>query len=350
MKRNKINNSKISVIILSYNSFHQTTGPCLESIFQNGGKADFEVIVVDNGSSDDTIAHLERIQNEHTNLRCFYNGHNAGFAAGNNMGIKAARGNFLVLLNNDTIVTKGWLEKLITPLMEDETIGLIGPVTNSAGNEQAIYATGNKMQMILEQGEEWCNASKDCSFQTDLLGFFCVAMKKELPEQIGYLDESFGLGFYEDDDFCHRVQKSGLRLICREDVFIYHQGSATFQCSTRNAVKQLIKDNSKRFEQKIGKKYRPVHCRDKIIALINSDLVAIEKAGISSHLLYRMYNRLKKVKKLRPNNLLKRVLFNQKMTEIEMRLKKQRRANRKKENVSSLLECIVAGLQPCQPC
>lgn len=335
----KRNSNRTSIIILSHNHLHQTTQPCLESIFQHTGDADFEVIVVDNGSTDGTTDYLERMKNEHSNLRCLYNGYNAGFAAGNNIGIRAARGTSLVLLNNDTIVTRGWLKKLIAPLMQDETIGLIGPVTNSVGNEQRIYTAGKNIQKILDQGEEWCQASKDHFFTTDLLGFFCVAMKKELLDGIGYLDESFGVGFYEDEDFCYRVKTNGLRLICREDVFIYHQGSATFGWSSNNNIKQLVKANRKRLEQKIGKRYPSVHCRDKIIGLLHTDLVTAEKTGSSPNLLYRMYNRLKMVETLRPNNPLKRILFNQKVAEIKMRLKKSRRVNREKRKC-----VIIAGM------
>ena len=101
-----------SIIIVSHNGLLQNTGPCLESIFRNGARSDFEVIVVDNDSSDETPAYLENMMEREPRLRCVFNKSNRGFAGGNNDGLKIASGSFLILLNSDCIVTKNWIEGL----------------------------------------------------------------------------------------------------------------------------------------------------------------------------------------------------------------------------------------------
>lgn len=81
-----VNDIKASIIILSHNYLKETTLPCLESIFLNSNSIDFEVIVIDNGSSDDTVNYLQNLKKQRDNLQCLYNKKNVGFAAGNNMG------------------------------------------------------------------------------------------------------------------------------------------------------------------------------------------------------------------------------------------------------------------------
>jgi GT2 family glycosyltransferase len=97
-----------------------------------------EVIVVDNASRDGTPEYLRLAATQHENLRVILNDENRGFAAANNQGLEVARGDFLVLLNNDTAVPRGWLSSLVRHLSSDDSIGLIGPVTNQIGNEARI--------------------------------------------------------------------------------------------------------------------------------------------------------------------------------------------------------------------
>ncbi|MDB9822387.1 glycosyltransferase family 2 protein [Deltaproteobacteria bacterium] len=308
-----VNKANASIIILTHNGLKDNTIPCLNSIFMNSHDPGIEVIIVDNGSNDNTVGYLQELQEKHTNLRCVIKDKNEGYARGNNEGISAATGDYLILLNNDTIVTRGWLDKLLTPLKEDENIGLIGPVTNSVGNEQRIYTLGETVEQILAEGSAWCDFSNGKNFETELLGFFCVAMPRSLINSIGLLDESFGIGFYEDDDFCIRVKKAGYKLVCREDVFIYHRGSATFQYNSAKSNRTLMKSNKKRLEQKTGFKYNPAHPRDQILRLILRDLKTAEEFNNFSEIYPRIENRMKLLGTMHPRGLLKRINFNRKL-------------------------------------
>jgi len=121
---------KVSIIILTYNNLDYTR-QCLESIFQKTEDVRYEIILVDNNSADGTRVYLKNLASEHTNLQVILNTNNEGFARGNNQGAAAAEGEYLVFLNNDVVVTRGWLRGLLRHV-DDPNVGLVGPVTDSA--------------------------------------------------------------------------------------------------------------------------------------------------------------------------------------------------------------------------
>jgi len=237
-----------SIILVTYNNLYEATVPCLDSIFRHTGNEDYEVIVVDNNSSDGSPGYLTELAGREPRLRCVLNTVNRGFAGGNNDGIRAASGTILVLLNNDTQVSEGWLAGLRASLREDGTIGLVGPVSNAVGNEQKIFTSGVTPADILSEGAAWVRHSRGDAFETERLGFFCVALRRETADTVGLLDEAFDLGFYEDDDYCLRVRKAGYRLVCREDVFVYHRGSSSFG-KVPGITRELLTKNRRLLER-----------------------------------------------------------------------------------------------------
>jgi GT2 family glycosyltransferase len=167
---------KASIIIVSYNNLYTTTVPCLESILKKKSDTDFEIIVVDNNSNDGTQDYLNSIAARDQRVKPLLN--NKGFAAANNEAIKASKGEYLILLNSDTVVTETWLEGLLSPLNDNSSIGIVGPVSNMSGNEQRIYTKGETVNDIISEGSLWTSMSKGDMFETKRLDFFCVAMKK----------------------------------------------------------------------------------------------------------------------------------------------------------------------------
>lgn len=260
-----------SIIIVSHNGLCQTTVPCLESIFANGGGSDFEVIVVDNDSSDGTPAYLSDMMEREPRLRCVFNKSNRGFAGGNNDGLKLSSGSLLILLNNDCIVTRNWIDGLSASLMQDPTIGLVGPVSNSVGNEQRIFTSGVTPEEILAEGMTWVSNSRGAKFETEMLAFFCVAMRRDVLDRVGMLDEVFGLGFYEDDDYCMRARHAGYRLICAEDVFVYHRGGGSFGQLARG-TRKIMKENRKKLEAKYACRFERTHPRQRQLKVIEGYL------------------------------------------------------------------------------
>lgn len=304
---------KTSIIIVAHNGLYQNTAPCIESIFSNGASSDFEVIVVDNNSSDETRHYLEAMMRREARLKCIFNESNRGFAGGNNDGLKIADGEILVLLNSDCIVTNTWIECLSAPLLQDSMVGMVGPVSNSTGNEQAIFTTGATPDQIIEEGLTWVSNSKCGRFETGLLTFFCVAMRRDVFDRVGTLDEDFGLGFYEDDDYCMRVLKAGYKLICAEDVFIYHKGGGSFSRLGKSTSK-LMKENRRRLERKHRSVPPRLHPRQKQLRVIKGYLgQAADGDVLSAQLQYRISNRIRVIESQMPRGIFKRWAFKRRL-------------------------------------
>jgi GT2 family glycosyltransferase/tetratricopeptide (TPR) repeat protein/2-polyprenyl-3-methyl-5-hydroxy-6-metoxy-1,4-benzoquinol methylase len=232
-----------SIIIVTWDELPYTQR-CLESIRKHT-PLPHEIIVVDNGSSDGTPEWLEA----QSDVRLLRNPRNLGFAAAANQGLRAARGESLVLLNNDTLVTPGWLRRLLGHLHRSPDVGLVGPVTNFSSGEQQIPVTYHSLAEV--DGFAWELGRRErgrCS-ETDRLVGFCLAMKREAVERIGLLDERFELGCFEDDDLCRRASQAGYRLLVCRDAFIHHFGGRSFICH-QLPFSQIMEQNRRRFAAK----------------------------------------------------------------------------------------------------
>ncbi len=241
---------KASIIVVTYNNL-QLNRLCLESIFERTEWPVFEVIVVDNNSTDGTPEYLREAENSFPNLKVVLNETNLGFAAGNNIGLQRATGDYLVLLNNDTVVTRGWLSTLIRHLHTNQEIGLIGPVTNSIGNEAKVEVNYTSLEDMPAWAADFVQRNAGKVFSIPMLAMFCVAMRRAVFEKVGTLDEQFGLGLFEDDDYTLRMKAEGFRVVCAADAFVHHFGQASFKKLVENGQYQgLFDENRRRFERK----------------------------------------------------------------------------------------------------
>jgi len=241
-----------SIVVLTYNQLEDCTKSCIESIYKYTNIEEFELIVVDNDSQDGTPEYLKSIEPNYTNIKVILNDTNKGYSAGNNDGIKASKGEYVILLNNDTLVSQNWLEQILKPFKKDKSIGMVGPISNSVGNEQRVNIDGLNDKNYNEKISKYINDNKDVITYTQRLGFFCVAIKKEVIDKIGLLDEKFGIGMFEDDDYCMRAIKENYKLAITDGCFIYHKGSVSFKKLTTDAYHEIFTKNKKYFLQKHG--------------------------------------------------------------------------------------------------
>ncbi|MFD3257087.1 glycosyltransferase [Paenibacillus lentus] len=240
---------KISIIIVTHNNW-ELTDRCLGSLLQYTTVPRFEIIIVDNASTDQTPANLLKLT--HPNIKTILLSENDGFAGGNNIGIINATGDYVVLLNNDTMVSKDWLPRLMQPFKTDHQIAAVGPMSNFVGNDQKLdFFVGDEVYGANAAWLDEFHALFDKRFRyTDMLGFFCVMIKKEIFEKLGHLDKSFGCGMFEDDDYCLRMLQAGYRLAIAEDAFVYHHGSATFNQWDEEQKRSLFLTNKAYYETK----------------------------------------------------------------------------------------------------
>lgn len=215
----------VSIILISYN-LGQMTKECIESIRQNV-TFPYEIILVDNGSKSETVELLKEI----SGIRLLLNKENLGFPKACNQGIAESRGDILWLLNNDTVVPPGSLERMVELLLSDESIGMVGPVTNSIRGRQKIDITYTAIEdmprFAAEQKEKYAGQTWR---MLNMVGF-SMLMRTDVFHKIGPLDERMKLGTFEDDDLCIRLVKNGYKLLVARDAFIHHYGNASFKAA-----------------------------------------------------------------------------------------------------------------------
>ena len=301
----------ISVIILSYNNFETTTGPCLESLFMDTDNESFEIIAVDNSSQDSTPEMLKKYSSERANIRLILNKKNRGFPGGNNDGVKEAKGDIVILLNSDTVVPRGVIKKLGLHMENNPDWGMLGPITNAAGNEQKIYISEENVEKAIVEGEKFCAHARNDCFQSERLDFFCVAIRRDIYNDLGGLDEHFGLGYYEDLDFSHRARQAGIKMMVAEDCFIFHSAGNTFSDIGRKNVKKLMHENKKKLKKKYSGKVEFLHLRNMNINRMKSYIEM--KQGLPHECFpgidYRFNNRMTLAKGIYPHSYLKKVLY-----------------------------------------
>lgn len=213
-----------SIIIPTYNQKGLLRG-CIDSIVRHT-EPSYEIIVVDNGSTDGTADYLGSLGGA---VRYRVLERNLGFAGACNIGLMMAKGRTLMLLNNDTLVTERWLDNLLACLGSSPDIGLVGPVTNFISGEQQIAVPYTDVHDLPAFAADFNRLNPSRWQETERLVGFCVLMRRELFLEVGYLDEGFELGNFEDDDFNVRVRLLGRRLVIAGDTFIHHFGSVSIR-------------------------------------------------------------------------------------------------------------------------
>lgn len=242
---------RVSVVVVTFDKLEMTRA-CLHSLELNSHYPNMEVIVIDNASTDGTRAYLEEWRAQATNRKVVLNEENRGFSAANNQGIVESAGEYVVLLNNDTYVTPGWVGSLVRHLRRDHHLGLVGPVTNNIGNEARIGIAYGPMDEMERAALGYTSAHLGETLDMRTVAFFCVALPRTTIDEVGLLDEAFGIGMFEDDDYCRRVEQAGLRVACAEDVFVHHHHSASFDALPSAQRAELFAANRKTYEAKWG--------------------------------------------------------------------------------------------------
>jgi len=242
---------KASIIIVTFNN-RDLNRLCLESVYSRTEWPNFEVIVVDNASTDGTPSYLKEAEKIFPDLSVILNDSNLGFAAANNIGLKRAAGEFLVLLNNDTVVSQGWLSSMIRHLTADNEIGLIGPTTNEIGNEAKVVVGYEDVAAMPQWAAQFVRDNDGHTFDIPMLAMFCVMMRREVLDAVGFLEEQFSVGMFEDDDYTKRIRELGYRIVCTRDSYIHHFGRASFRLLSDDRYREIFEKNRAVYERKWG--------------------------------------------------------------------------------------------------
>lgn len=236
----------LSIIIPAFNQLHYCK-QCIDSL-QRDTSRPFKLILVDNGSTDGVSEYFDTIPGA-TVVHC---GENLGFAAGINRGMEHAEGHVL-WLNSDTLLPLGWIARVEAAFAADDKVGMVGPRSNCVSGGQQIdgldFVTMDEIDAFAEKrAREHAGELRDVA---RLVGF-CVLIRDSVVTELGGLDEAYGIGNFEDDDYCVRALRAGYRLCVAEDSFVFHYGSRTFAGMgiLDDAWTRLIAENQQRFEAK----------------------------------------------------------------------------------------------------
>jgi GT2 family glycosyltransferase/glycosyltransferase involved in cell wall biosynthesis len=216
-----------SIIIPAWNNL-ALTRDCLEAIWRHTAPGTYEIIVVDNGSTDGTPEFLQGLE-EHGQIRVVRNDNNLGFAPACNQGARAARGEFLLFLNNDTKVTSGWLEELIRSAREHPQVAAVGAkllYPDDTVQHAGVTVSADKKFLHIYKNfhKDHPAVNKERTFR--ILTAACLLVKKEPFFQAGGFDENYHNGC-EDVDLCLRFWQQGLELLYNPRAVVYHLESKT---------------------------------------------------------------------------------------------------------------------------
>lgn len=238
-----------SIIIPTYNQLRYLK-LCIASIAVHTNTP-YEIVVIDNASTDGTAEYLRDCCGRNPRLRYVSMSTNAGFAGAVNRGLMLAKGTAILLLNNDTVVTPRWLDNLLACLNSDPSIGIVGPVTNFISGNQRIkvpYRSLRGMQAFARRH----NISDRSKWQeTERLTGFCMLFNRSMWERIGYLDEGYKIGNFEDDDYNVRVRLLGGKLVIAGDTFVHHFGSVSIRAHGKKII-AVTRENRNFYQEKWG--------------------------------------------------------------------------------------------------
>ena len=224
--------SSVSIVIPHWNNV-DVLSECLESI-SNTNFENFETIVVDNASTDNSVA---SVRSNYPNVKLIENDKNYGYAGGCNIGAEAASGDFLIFLNNDTVQEKDWISNLIKTINSDDKIAAVQPkILNYYDRNVFDYAGGSGGHMDIycfpfargrifsfqENDEGQYNNKEKCFWSSGT----CFMVRRELFQKAGGFDDSF-FAHMEEIDLCWRLYAMGFEVWVEPDSVVYHKNALT---------------------------------------------------------------------------------------------------------------------------
>jgi GT2 family glycosyltransferase/tetratricopeptide (TPR) repeat protein len=244
---------KVSIIILGFNQVEYTK-KCIETIREHTKQA-YELILVDNGSHDGTEAFFRSVPG----AKVIRNAENLGVSKGWNQGMRIATGEYLLILNNDIIVGPGWLENMVRLAESDAAIGMVGPRSNYIAGPQIVPAVPyKKIEDIQPFIKKWQKENELSCEEWGFIKGFSLLIPRRVFDKVGFFDERFGKGNFEDDDYCLRVRYHGFKTSIAHDSFIHHFGSVSFNQESVD-WKALMIENKRKYEEKWAKGPSAIH-------------------------------------------------------------------------------------------
>jgi GT2 family glycosyltransferase/uncharacterized coiled-coil protein SlyX len=244
---------EVTVVIVNY-KVAELARQAVASILTDPDRPRLEIILVDNSEDEAEADKLEEIARGEEGIELLVSPVNLGFAGGVNAGLTRAGGRFIALLNPDARVAPSWLAGPLRLLDASPDMGLVSPLTNRVGHYGGLRSIDSEdSHTVMERGRKIARALNGLHLEMPLLGFFCVIGRREVFARTGPLDEQYQTGGFEDDDYCRRIRKHGLRLALALDSFVLHHHARSFLQLPFSRREEIHASNRKLFEAKWGK-------------------------------------------------------------------------------------------------
>ncbi len=238
----------IDIVIPVHNALEDVK-LCLEALERETGRP-HRLILVDDESAPPTSAYLRGFAAGRQRVVLIENPRNLGYTRSANNGLRASDAEWVVLINSDTVVSAGWLEGMLECAASDPQTALVGPVSNAATWQtvpELRDEQGGWLVNRLPPGmsvDEFASLVREASSrrfpEVPLLNGFCTLMRRDVVSAIGFLDEeTFPIGYGEENDLCIRVRKAGYRMRVADHVYVYHRKSASFGEARRMSLAGL---------------------------------------------------------------------------------------------------------------
>ncbi|HBB76911.1 MAG: hypothetical protein A3J18_02465 [Candidatus Levybacteria bacterium RIFCSPLOWO2_02_FULL_40_18] len=224
--------SLVSVLIVNWNS-KENLKDCLQSLFKID-YPNYEVIIVDNGSTDDSVSWVKK---NYPGVIIAKANRNLGFAGGNEFGLKHCRGKYILFLNNDTLVTKSFLTELVSFIEKDEKLAVVQPAILFHRPGESLHGKINSVGSFilnsgflyhLNYGKEFIEKDYGESYEIYTAYGACFLANRKLVNKLGLFDPEY-FAYFEETDFSHRVWLSGHKVKIYTKAVIYHKGAKTAQ-------------------------------------------------------------------------------------------------------------------------
>lgn len=249
--------AECDIVLLSYES-PGLLKRCVESVLENT-TVHSRLIIVDNASKDPEVSrYLQKIHgNDRVSIEKVFSEENVGFAAGMNKGMRLSDTPFVCLLNNDCMVTKGWLEGMIDVARQRDDVGLVNPQSNTFGSRPDGSASVSEHAELLQY-------RKGKFLELGHAIAFACLIKREVIEKIGYFDEMYEGVCYEDTDFSARANKAGYIAVMAEGSYVFHEEQASRK--TLKGRKEIYRKNRELFEKRWGRLLRIFYVDPKAVS------------------------------------------------------------------------------------
>lgn len=267
---------KVDLVVLTYGQ-EEYTQKCFDTILEH--TEDYRLVWVDNGSFTKSRKKVMESFLKHEHKLPIWSEENLGFVHGINLALeyltrtKKTEAEYIGILNNDIEVTQYWLTKMIKVLEENKSIGAVGPVSSAASSIQGWeylfpnisipfntslhgLETNERAKVLHEKfGDKYVEAPMGIT--CPMVAFFCTLFRKEVFNEVGFLDSSYGVGYGDDDDFCRRIYDCGYKVAVSIGTYVFHNHRTTFNANFQNDVIRNIRRKNKAFyDKKFAKSQR----------------------------------------------------------------------------------------------